>query len=76
MEMEDKYIIEIKRKLSLSEIKNIFGTTDIGILECNDMTDKEFNRIVDEFNNIGCTSFNYLSLTEEEIKAIIKQENK
>ena len=75
--VENPYILEIKRKLSSSEIESIFGTTDIGVLDCSDIdiSDEEIDRIVEEFNSIGCTSFNRLSLTEEEIKAITKQEN-
>lgn len=36
----------------------------------------ELNRIADEFNKIGCTSFNRLSFAEKEWEAITKQENK
>lgn len=73
--VDNPYILEIKRKLSSSEIESIFGSTDIAALDCSDMSDEEIDRIVDEFNSIGCTSFNHLSLTEEEIKAITKQDN-
>lgn len=65
---DDKYILELK--LSDSEIKNIFGTTELAMFDCGDMTDEEINKIVDEFNSIGCTSFNYLSLTESERKNV------
>jgi hypothetical protein len=66
---ENPYIIEIKRKLSPSEIESIFGSTNIGALDCSDMSDEEIDRIVDEFNSIGCTSF---QLTSEEIKEILE----
>lgn len=48
--------IEIKRKLSDIETEklliDIFGTTNIGILNCSDMTDEEINKIVDKWNSI------------------------
>lgn len=48
--------IEIKRKLSDIEAKkllnDVFGTTDIGILDCSDMTDEEIDKIVEKFNSI------------------------
>ena len=48
--------IEIKRKLSNIEAEklliDIFGTTNIGILNCSDMTDEEINKIVDKWNSI------------------------
>lgn len=65
--MEDKYIIEIKRKLSLSEIESIFGTTDIGMLDCSDMTDEEIDRIVEEFNNIPLVN----PIRTEDLKKIL-----
>ena len=30
---------------------------------------------IDKWNSLGCTSFNNISLTEEEIKAITKRDN-
>ena len=48
----NKYIFELKLKLSDSEIKNIFGTTELAALDCSNMTDEEINRIVDEWNEI------------------------
>lgn len=45
---EEPYIIEIKRKLSPSEIEAIFGSTNIGVLDCSDMSEEEINRIVNE----------------------------
>lgn len=75
----DGYDVKVTRPLTPSEAQQIiydtFGSNDIAALNCSDMSDEEFNRIVDEFNSIGCTSFNHLSLTEEEIIAITKQEN-
>lgn len=65
---DGKYVLELK--LSDSEIRNIFGTTELAMLDCGDMTDEEINKIVDEWNSIGCTSFNYLSLTESERKNV------
>ena len=48
--------IEIRKKLSPMEavqfIEALFGTTDLGILDCSDMTDKEIDKIVDEWNSI------------------------
>lgn len=48
--------IEIKRKLSDVEaeklLNDIFGTTNIGILNCSGMTDEEINKIVDKWNSI------------------------
>lgn len=71
----DGYDIEIKKELTPSEAQqilyNIFGCSDIAALDCSDIPDE----IIDKFNSIGCTSFNQLSLTEEEIKALLKQEN-
>lgn len=47
----NKNVIEIKRHLSYMEAKNlinnIFGTTNIGVLDYNDMSDEEFNEIID-----------------------------
>ena len=69
MKMEDRYIIEIKRKLTLSEIENIFGTTDIGILDCSDMTDEEIDRIVEEFNSIPLVN----PIRTEDLKKILNK---
>ena len=48
--------IEIKRKLFDVEaeklLNDIFGTTNIGILNCIGMTDEEINKIVDKWNSI------------------------
>lgn len=50
------YDIEIKGRLSGIEaekvISNIFGTTNIGVLDCSDMTDEEIDRIVDKWNEV------------------------
>lgn len=71
----DGYDIKVTKPLTPSKaqqiIYNIFGSTDIAALDCSDIPDE----IIDKFNSIGCTSFNHLSLTEEEIKALLKQEN-
>ena len=44
------YNIQIKGRLSGIEaekvISNIFGTTDIGALDCSDMTDEEIDKII------------------------------
>lgn len=66
MEMKNKYIIEFRKKLFLSEIESIFGTTDISMLDCGDMTDEEINRIVEKFNNIP-------PIRTEDLKKILNQ---
>ena len=33
----NKYFLELKIRLSEPEIENIFGTTDIGMLDCSDI---------------------------------------
>lgn len=48
--------IEIKRKLSDIEAEklliDIFGTTNVGILDCSDMTDEKIEKFVDKWNDI------------------------
>lgn len=48
--------INIIKKLSPLETKklfiDLFGTTDVGVLSCNDMSDEELNRMLDELNSI------------------------
>lgn len=48
--------IEYFKRLTPMESKhlfaNIFGSTNIGILDCSDMTDEEINEIVDRYNSI------------------------
>lgn len=46
----NKYIFELT--LSDSQILKIFGSTDLGMLDCSDMTDEEINRIVDNWNGV------------------------
>lgn len=72
-------VIEIKKHLSSVEAENllndIFGTTDIGILDCSDMTEEEIaeiDKIIDEFNKVGCTSF---QVTADELKEILEEQN-
>lgn len=52
----DDFIIEIAKKLTHTEsekfLDDMFGTTDVGILDCSYMSDEEFNRIVDKWNSI------------------------
>lgn len=43
---EDPYIIKIKRTLSQSDIKSIFGSTNIGVLDCRYMSDEEIDSIL------------------------------
>lgn len=69
MRMEDRYIIEIKRKLTLSEIENIFGTTDMGILDCSDISDEEIDRIIDEFSSIPLVN----PIRTEDLKKILNK---
>ena len=49
---QNLYTIEIKKKLSAYEIEAIFGTTNIGILDCSGIPDEEVDRIVDKWNSI------------------------
>lgn len=74
------YTLEYTRKLSPMEAEklfmDLFGTTDVGILDCSDMSDEEFKRIVDKYNALGCTSFNRMSLGEEAWEAITRQVKK
>lgn len=48
----NEYNFELKLRLSDSQIKNIFGTTELAMLDCSNMTDEEINRIVDKWNEI------------------------
>lgn len=48
----NKYIFELKLKLSDSQIKNIFGSTELAMLDCSDMTDEEIDKLVDKWNEI------------------------
>ena len=41
----NKYIFELKLKLSDSQIKNIFGTTELAMLDCSNMTDEEIDKL-------------------------------
>lgn len=71
------YTIETVRKLTPMEseklLNDMFGSTDIAALDCSDISDEEIYRIVDEFNSIGCTSFQF---TANELKKILeRQEN-
>lgn len=47
-------VIEIKRHLSSMEVKNlinnIFGTTNIGVIDCSDISEQEFNEIIDQLD--------------------------
>lgn len=48
----NEYNFELKLRLADSQIKNIFGTTELAMLDCSNMTDEEINRIVDKWNEI------------------------
>ena len=54
--MTDDNTLEITKKLTSMEsealFKDLFGTTDVGILNCGEMSDEEFNRIIDKINSI------------------------
>ncbi len=63
-EQEGSYIVQTKIQLSQSQVESIIGSTDIGVLDCSNMTNEELDEIVDKLNSIGCTSFNRLSLIE------------
>lgn len=56
IECNDDFDFEVTRKLSPFEaeilLKDIFGTTEVGIFNCNDMLEEEFNDIIDKFNSI------------------------
>ena len=76
VEGRDNEII-VSQKLSEMMAENLlmelFGTTDVGILDCSNMTEEEhaeIDRIVDEFNKIGCTSF---QVTADELKEILNE---
>ena len=50
----DDYTVKIVRRLTSMEsekfIKDLFGTTDVGILDCSDMSDEEIEGIVEGLN--------------------------
>lgn len=66
---EDKFKMTIKL---LSKI----GEHNMAALDCSDMSEEEIteiDKIIDEFNKIGCTSFQF---TADELKEILeRQEN-
>ena len=63
---EDKYEMNM-------ELLYKIGEHNFGALDCSDMTEEEIDRIINEFNDIGCTSFR---LTSEELKEVLeKQKN-
>ena len=47
--------IEVVKRLTPMEseklLNDIFGTTDVGILDCSDIADEEIDKIVEEVNN-------------------------
>lgn len=63
------FTIEVARRLTPMEseklLNDMFGSTDIGILDCRDIPDE----IINEFISIGCTSF---QLTPEEVSKILE----
>lgn len=67
--IDDKFVIEISRKLDPFEAKTllyeIFGTDEVGVVNVSDVSDD----FIDEFNSIGCTSFQF---TAEELEGLIK----
>lgn len=70
--IDDKFVIEISRKLDPFEAKKkktllyeIFGTDEVGVVNVSDVSDD----FIDEFNSIGCTSFQF---TAEELEGLIK----
>lgn len=68
--IDDKFVIEISRKLDPFEAKallyEIFGTDEVGVVNISDVSDD----FIDEFNSIGCTSFQF---TVEELEKLIKE---
>lgn len=66
------YTIETIRRLTPMELENMFGTTDVGILDCGDMFDEEIDRIVDRFNSIPREN---LIPYSELVKAMENQKN-
>lgn len=74
---DNEIIVSQKLNEMMAEnlLMELFGTTDVGILDCSDMTEEEIeeiDRIVDEFNKIGCTSF---QVTADELKEILERQN-
>jgi len=65
--------IEIVKRLTPMEseklLNDMFGTTDVGILDCSDMTDEEIDRIVEEFNNIP----EVYPVTNKELQKILER---
>lgn len=74
---DDRNELVFSKRLSEIESENLlmelFGTTDVGILDCSNMTEEEIaeiDRFVDEYNKIGCTSF---QVTADELEKILQQ---
>ena len=47
-----EYIRRLTPMESEAVLMGMFGTADIGVLDCSDMTDEEIDRIVDAWNSI------------------------
>ena len=45
-------MLETKLTLTKPEIEMLFGSTDIGALDCSDMTDEEIDEIINKWNAI------------------------
>lgn len=64
--------IEIKEHLSHMEteklLNDIFGTTNIGVLDCSDMTEKEINEIADKLNSTPLAN----PISSEDLRKILR----
>lgn len=79
------YNAEFSRKLTDLEFKNLlidtFGTTDVGVLDCNDISDEELNRMLDELNSIqeeyavSIEEWKRLGYTDEEARELSEHSN-
>lgn len=77
--------INITKKLSSLESKklfiDLFGTTDVGVLSCNDISDEELNRMLDELNSIQeeyvvpIEEWKRLGYTDEEARELSEHSN-
>lgn len=66
-------VIEIKKHLCSMEaeklLNDIFGTTNIAVLDCSDITDEEIDRIVEKFNSIP----EVYPITTEDLEKVLKR---
>ena len=78
-EKEENTVQQQKEAIKYIEAQLENGYIDLGINEeCELQIIKEAIQLlksIDKWNSLGCTSFNNISLTEAEIKAITKRDN-